>query len=409
MRLQFWKKKDQDNENSKKKKKAAWREWLDAALFAVVAATIIRTFLIEAYTIPSGSMEGTMLVNDYLFVSKVAYGPRMPMTPLAVPLVHNRFLGGKSYSEAVQWKYRRLPGISKIKNDDVIVFNFPNNDTVMLERPADDYYQMVRSIGREEVWRNFTITHRPVDKKENYIKRGVGMPGDIVEIKSAKLYINNELANTYPTLKAEFEIIADSNFNLTTQFIHENDLEISQRAKGDGSFGYAYNMTYKAASELRKNKFVKSIEPFVQGAGHVDREPALWVYPQDTTIFKWNLDDMGPITIPQKGMTISLTPENKALYHRAIETYENNTVEVSADGQWMINGTPTDNYTFKMDYYWAMGDNRNRSLDSRYWGFVPEDHLVGKASFVWFSHEVGSAFKVRWSRLMRGIKTLENK
>lgn len=409
MRLQFWKKKDQDNEKSKKKKKAAWREWLDAALFAIVAATIIRTFLIEAYTIPSGSMEGTMLVNDYLFVSKVAYGPRMPMTPLAIPLVHNRFLGGKSYSESVQWKYRRLPGISKIKNDDVIVFNFPNNDTVMLERPADDYYQMVRNIGREEVWKHFTITHRPVDKKENYIKRGVGMPGDVVEIKAAKLYINNQLAPIYPTLKAEFEIIADSNFNLSTQFIHENDLEISQRVKSDGTFAYAYNMSYKAAEQLRQNKFVKSIEPFVQGAGYVDREPALWVYPQDTTLFKWNLDDMGPITIPQKGMTITLTPENKALYRRAIETYEQNTIEENASGQWLINGTETDSYTFKMDYYWAMGDNRNRSLDSRYWGFVPEDHLVGKASFVWFSHEIGSAFKIRWSRLMRGIKTLENK
>lgn len=405
MRLKFWKRKDKD----KKKKKSFWREWLDAALFAIIAATIIRTFLIEAYTIPSGSMEGTMLVNDYLFVSKVAYGPRMPMTPLAIPLVHNSFLGGKSYSEKLSMKYRRLPGFKKIKNDDVIVFNFPNNDTVMLERPADDYYQMVRSIGREAVWEHFTITHRPVDKKENYIKRGVGMPGDKVEIKSAQLYINDQLAPTYPTLRADFEINASEDFNLSSSFIQENNIEITQRIKNNESYAYAYNMSYKAVEELKKNKFIHSITHFVQGKNIVDLDPAAWVYPQDTVLFKWNLDDMGPIIIPKKGMVIALTPENIALYGRAIEVYEQNTLKQIAEGQWAINDVTTKEYEFKMDYYWAMGDNRNRSLDSRYWGFVPEDHLVGKASFVWFSHEVGSLFKIRWSRLFRGINALESR
>lgn len=405
MRLKFWKKKDQ----KEKKKKSFWREWLDAALFAIIAASIIRTFLIEAYTIPSGSMEGTMLVNDYLFVSKVAYGPRLPMTPLAIPLVHNTFMGKKSYSESLSMKYRRWPGFKKIKNEDVIVFNFPNNDTVMLERPADDYYQMVRSVGREAVWNHYTITHRPVDKKENYIKRGVGMPGDKVEIKAAQLYINDQLAPIYPTLRADFEIHATEDFNLSSSFIEEHNIEITQRVKNNEYYALAYNMSYKTAEELKKNKFIQSMPLFVQGKDVVDTEPALWVYPQDTTLFKWNLDDMGPIIVPKKGMTIDLTPENIALYRRAIETYEGNTLQKNAQGQWAINDTIATQYEFKMDYYWAMGDNRNRSLDSRYWGFVPEDHLVGKASFVWFSHEVGSLFKVRWSRLFRGIKTLESK
>lgn len=406
MRLKFWKKKD-DTKN--KKKKSIIREWIDAALFAIIAATIIRTFLIEAYTIPSGSMENTMLVNDYLFVSKLAYGPRLPMTPLAVPLVHNRFLGGKSYSEAVQWKYRRWPGISKVKRNDVIVFNFPNNDTVMLENPADDYYQYVRAMGREQVWRQFSITHRPVDKKENYIKRAVGMPGDKIQIIKGELYVNDELAQIYPNLKTEFEIIADPDFIISNQFVQENNIEISQSVRKDGSLVYVYNMTYKAAEDLKKNKFVQDVRPFYTGEGYVESQPTYWVFPQDTSYFKWNVNDMGPILVPKKDMTITLSPENKILYKRAIEIYEDNTVEELENGKWKINGQIQEEYTFKMDYYWAMGDNRQRSLDSRYWGFVPEDHLVGKASFVWFSHEVGSLFKIRGSRLFRGIKTLENK
>jgi len=406
MRLKFWKKKDDTKD---KKKKSIIREWIDAALFAIIAATIIRTFLIEAYTIPSGSMENTMLVNDYLFVSKLAYGPRLPMTPLAVPLVHNRFLGGKSYSEAVQWKYRRWPGISIVKRNDVIVFNFPNNDTVMLENPADDYYQYVRAMGREQVWRQFSITHRPVDKKENYIKRAVGMPGDKIQIIKGELYVNDELAQIYPNLKTEFEIIADPDFIISNQFVQENNIEISQSVRKDGSLVYVYNMTYKAAEDLKKNKFVQDVRPFYTGEGYVESQPTYWVFPQDTSYFKWNVNDMGPILVPKKDMTITLSPENKILYKRAIEIYEDNTVEELENGKWKINGQIQEEYTFKMDYYWAMGDNRQRSLDSRYWGFVPEDHLVGKASFVWFSHEVGSLFKIRGSRLFRGIKTLENK
>lgn len=404
MRLKFWKK----DKDSKKKKKPVWREWLDAALFAIVAATIIRTFLIEAYTIPSGSMENTMLVNDYLFVSKVAYGPRLPMTPLAVPLVHNSFLGGKSYSEAVKWKYKRLPGLGDIKRNDVIVFNFPNNDTVMLERPAEDYYQYVRQTGRDAVWSQTTITHRPVDRKENYIKRGVGMPGDKIEIINGELYVNDQKEKPFPTVKTEWLIEASDEFVMSNQFVEEHEVEINGREGEDGAMIFVYNMSYKAAEELKKNKFIEKIEPYYAPKGQVEKNPFYWVFPQDTINYKWNLENMGPFIIPQKGMTLTLTPENASLYQRVISTYEGNEVEVADNGQWTINGQVQKEYTFKMDYYWAMGDNRQRSLDSRFWGFVPEDHLVGKASFVWFSHK-GSLTKIRFNRLFRGVKTLENR
>ena len=178
MNWKFWRKKDQEE----KKKKSKAREWLDAALFALIAATLIRTFLIEAYTIPTGSMENTLLVNDYLFVSKLSYGPRIPQTPLSIPLVHNTFMGGKSYSEAVQWDYKRLPGFGKVELYDVIVFNFPNNDTVAMIDPAQDYYAFVRASSREAVWSQSKVITRPVDKRENYIKRCMGLPGDEIQI-----------------------------------------------------------------------------------------------------------------------------------------------------------------------------------------------------------------------------------
>ncbi len=402
MRLTFRKK---NKENNKKKKKPAWKEWLHAALFAIVAASLIRTFFIEAYTIPSGSMEGTMLINDYLFVSKVAYGPRIPMTPLAIPLVHNTMpiFGGKSSSESVKWKYRRLPGFSSVKRNDVVVFNFPNNDTAMLERPADDYYQLVRAFGREAVWNNYNITSRPIDKKENYIKRGVGIPGDKIEIKAGVLYVNDELAEVFPTLRTEFTIEAIESFRLNPDFIEEHNILINQHVTPENEVILAYDMEYKTAEIVKNIHGVVNVKPYSDGVGVINSHPASWVFPQDTTLFKWNLDDMGPIIVPKKGMTITLNPENIALYKRAIEIYEQNEV-VEKSGQLIINGKQEQSYTFNMDYYWMMGDNRHQSLDSRYFGFVPEDHIVGKASFVWLSYGRNG---IRWGRLLRGISHLQ--
>jgi signal peptidase I len=397
MRLAFWRKK---KENPDKKKKPVWREWLDAALFAIIAATIIRTFFIEAYTIPSASMEGTMLVNDYLFVSKVAYGPRMPMTPVAVPLVHNSLpiFGGKSYTDAVQWKYRRLPGFGKIKRYDVVVFNFPNNDTTMLEDPAADYYQHLRIYGREAVWNKFTMTTRPVDKKENYIKRCVGIPGDKIEIVGSILYVNGQKAEVFPHQRIDYIVQAQPNFVIGQEFAEENKII----PKGQAQNGFVYEMEYETVAKVGKLPGVISIAPAVSPKGYIGG-PESWTYPQENTMFPWNQDNLGPIIIPKKDMTIAMTPENIAMYRRAIEVYEKNKFELK-EGKAFINGQPAAQYTFKMNYYWMMGDNRHNSLDSRFWGFVPEDHVVGKASFVWLSYGQGG---IRWSRLLRGVGTLQ--
>lgn len=402
MRLAFWKKKKDD---PKKKKKPVWREWLDAALFAIIAATLIRTFLIEAYTIPSGSMEGTMLINDYLFVSKTAYGPRLPMTPLAIPLVHNTMplIGGKSYTEAVKWGYHRLPGFGHVKRYDVVVFNFPNNDTVMLERPADDYYQAVRAYGRAQVWANYTITTRPVDKKENYIKRCVGIPGDQVEMRSGYLYVNGQKAPIFPHQRTEYVIKSNNNTTLSPDFIEQNNVLANEHNPSSPWRTVAWDMEEVAAQQVRKMPGVISVLPYTDGKGNPGIYPANWVYPQDTALFKWNVDDYGPILIPKKGMTISLTPENIALYQRVISVYEKNDFSVQ-NGKCLINGRPAGQYTFKMNYYWMQGDNRHQSLDSRYWGFVPEDHVVGKASFVWLSY---GKHGIRWNRLLRSVTHLQ--
>ncbi|MFT4062836.1 MAG: signal peptidase I [Edaphocola sp.] len=413
MRLAFWKKKKQD-EN--KKKKPVWREWLDAGVFAIVAATLIRTFLIEAYTIPSGSMEGTMLVNDYLFVSKLAYGPRMPMTPLAIPLVHNTipFFGGKSYSDAVQWKYRRLPGWGHVKRNDVVVFNFPNNDTAALIDPAQDYYALVRQAGgRDNLLRQTEIVYRPVDKKENYIKRCVGLPGDALEVRNGVVFINGKQGQIFPHQRMDYRITAQPGFSLSQDYADENHILIRG---SDAANSLVAEMEYETTKSVAQLPGVSGVAPYVETAGDVQGQSGSSVYPQRPDIFKWNQDNYGPITIPKKGMTVVLTPENIALYKRAIQVYEHNSFE-DKNGQILINGQAARQYTFKMDYYWLMGDNRHNSADSRYWGFVPEDHVVGKASFVWLSYgsapadgtpDAYSGGGLRWGRLLHSVGSLQD-
>ncbi len=410
MRLAFWKKKKED---PNKKKKPVWREWLDAGIFAIVAATLIRTFLIEAYTIPSGSMEGTMLINDYLFVSKVAYGPRMPMTPLAIPLVHNTMpvFGGKSYSDAVQWKYRRLPGFGDVKRYDVVVFNFPNNDTAMEIDPAADYYEAVRVAGRDAVWNQTKIIPRPVDKKENYIKRCMGIPGDKIEIIDATVYVNGKRGEIFPHQRMDYLVQAQPGFFIAQDYAEENHILL----KGNNNAGsFVFEMEYKTIAEIKKLPGVLSVAPYVEPKGDATGRSGSAVYPQNPAFFKWNQDNYGPIIIPKKGMTINLTPENIVLYKRAIQVYEKNKFELR-DGKCFINDKEAAQYTFKMNYYWMMGDNRHNSADSRFWGFVPEDHIVGKASFVWLSY--GSSAEgqmdaytkkgIRWGRLLRGVGSLQ--
>jgi signal peptidase I len=380
-------------------RKPIWREWLEAALFALVAATLIRTFLFEAYTIPTGSMEGTMLVNDFLFVNKLAYGPRIPMTPVALPLVHNTmpFTGGRSYSEGVRWGYHRLPGYTTVARNDVVVFNYPCGDTVLPDQPDADYYQVCRMYGRGNILSRYKIITRPVDKEENYIKRCVGVPGDTLEIRNGQVLINGHSSPRFPH--------AEMNYIVRTQ---GRQPVLDGIKPMDTLFGgiYRYNLENDQVEQMRHAPGVLSVAPWIAFPhGVSSADPADWVFPFDTARYRWNCDNYGPIVIPKKGATVSLTPDNIGLYRRIIRNYEGNKLE-EYDGRIFINGSEASTYTFRMDYYWMMGDNRHNSLDSRYWGFVPEDHIVGKAWFVWLSYE-RSIMNIRWRRILRSISSLE--
>ncbi len=397
-------------EEVKKHKKEGWREWIDAAIFAVVAATIIRTFIFEAYTIPSSSMEKTLLVRDFLFVSKLSYGPRIPNTPLSVPFVHNYLPFGssrKSYSEIIKLPYIRWFATS-VKRNDAVVFNFPEGDTVV-NRPefqsAIPYYSLVRSYGRERVLSEpqfQPLAVHPVDKTDNYIKRCVAIPGDSLTIINGILYINNAPAFVSPT-SATYYSFKSNNVTITEDDLKAAGISLNQKEGNENSndfppssgFSYKANLTLGEVEKLKKIQgvIVESISRDVDTSGTGD------VFPYDTTNYKWTVDNFGPLWVPEKGKSIQLTPQNISIYKRCIEVYERNTWE-QRDGKVFINGQEAPTYTFKMDYYWMMGDNRHKSQDSRYWGFVPESHIVGKAWMIWFSWDGGP----RWKRLFNIIK-----
>jgi len=398
MNWKFWQKENKDTKPKKKKSRS--REWVDAILFAVIAATIIRVFFIEAYTIPTGSMERSLLIGDFLFVSKVNYGPRVPMTPVAFPFAHHTMplTGTKAYWDGVQWKYRRLPGLSEIKRNDVVVFNYPQGDTVALEIQDVDYYKMVRSEGWDAINKHYTVVSRPVDKRENYIKRCIGIAGDIISMKDGLVSVNGKpeklkstgqmtYAVTFKTADINFSVFEDLGFNISE--------DINQSSPNT----YSFTGTEPMMDKVSKLDFVQSVKEVTQPEGYQEKD----VFPFDSKR-NWNADNFGPILIPKKGMTVQLDSASMPLYERSIRIYEGNKLEKAGNG-WLINGKPATSYTFKMDYYWMMGDNRHNSLDSRYWGFVPEDHIVGKALFIWMSYNTNGSFfnKIRWNRLLRGI------
>ncbi len=395
-----------NKKDKKKKKKSAAREWLDAALFAIVVATLIRTFIFEAYTIPTGSMERTLLINDFLFVSKFQYGARIPMTPLSIPFVHNvmPFSNGtrKSYSTAVQWKYRRLPGFTTVKNDDIVVFNYPEGDTVIKGRTDISYYDMCQTYGRDRVLAQSEIMVHPVDKRENYIKRCVGIAGDTLVMKDAQLYVNGKPQKNWPHMQHWYWYSSSNRVMLNPEDLKDLVLEGPQYESNALYYTpdtIIYNLSYQDASTVAKLPYTDMLTL------QLEQAPDPKFYTRDSIKYKWNRDNWGPIYIPKKGVSIQLNPQNWEMYKRAIDVYENNEVTVQGD-KYIINGQETTSYTFKMDYYWMMGDNRCNSLDSRYWGFVPEDHVVGKPWIVWFSFGDGKG--IRWSRLLRSVKTLED-
>ncbi|MFN8357085.1 MAG: signal peptidase I [Spirosomataceae bacterium] len=364
-----------------KKPKSKFREWIDSIVFAVVAATLIRWLFLEAFTIPTPSMEGSLLVGDFLFVSKVHYGTRTPRTPLQVPLTHQKIWGTEipSFSSLIQLPSFRLPGFSSVKNGDVVVFNYP---------PDEQY---------------------PVDLKTNYIKRCIGIGGDKVEVRQGQVYVNDKPFANPPRMQNEYFVQTTNMLN--DKFFGKYDITEFQEYVDNNNdtipsndvSGYLVKASIGAVDEIKKLDFVKTVKPMIVAKDA--RMLGEYVYPGSPTL-DWNVDNYGPITIPKKDMTITLDSSNVALYGPVILKYENNE-DVKLDGNKVsINGKAITSYTFKQNYYFMMGDNRHNSADSRFWGFVPEDHIVGKAVFVWMSIDPNASLlnKIRWKRLFRIIE-----
>jgi signal peptidase I len=345
-------------------------------------------------------MEKTLLVNDFLFVSKSAYGPRIPNTPIAMPFVHHTmpWVNAKSYSEWIKIPYTRWFS-KEVTRNDAVVFNFPANDTLINDEEnfgsKITYYQAVREIGRDKVWQNYgdLVIARPVDKRENFIKRCVAIAGDKLEIKNTVLYLN-DVAQPFPA-ESELYYNVQSSSPLDEEQLQSFGIHTDQELHEFMPYNngmYIINMTQ---GEKKKVEALKNVVKVEVQINQVSND----LYPYYDTTAHWSVDNFGPLWVPKKGVSIPLTPDNYIRYERCIRTYEGNDLE-SKNGKFFINGKETSNYTFKYDYYWLMGDNRHNSLDSRYWGFVPEDHVVGKASMIWFSWEKGP----RWKRFFNVIR-----
>jgi signal peptidase I len=392
---------------AKKYKKSAAREWVDAGIFAVIAATLIRTFVFEAYVIPTPSMEKTLLVNDFLFVSKFSYGPRIPNTPIAMPFVHHTMpiFDIKSYVEWIHIPYTRWFA-APVKRNDVVVFNFPAGDTVINKegyQSEQPYYDVARILGNGDIDAgrkiilgdpdSYPLIVRPVDKQENFIKRCVGVAGDTLQIKNQVIYINGQ-ENKLPDYSETNYIVVTGGQQLDeTVMKDEYDIDINNGDEFQQTGvpnRYAMLLTAIARDKMIKNGLAKNITPYLDSNKSV--------FPYDPQ-YNWTKDNYGPFWIPKKGATLTLNSFNYPFYERVIRDYEKNKLEMR-NGKIYINDKETSTYTFTMDYYWMMGDNRHQSLDSRYWGFVPEDHVVGEAWMIWMSWKNG----VRWNRLFKKIK-----
>jgi len=366
MGLKFWHKKE--NETIPKAKKSLVREWGDALMFAVVCATLIRWSTFEAYAIPSSSMEKSLLTGDFLFVSKLHYGSRTPITPVQVPLTHQTIWGTDlpSFSDIIQLPYFRLPGFSTVKHNDPVVFNHPQE------------------------------AERPIDLKTYLIKRCVGIAGDTFQIKARQVYINDKAAQNPAGLQYSYFVSTDRYLN--NQFFLDQDITDVYPTTG----GYYVHTKPEKAASIQSLNFIKEVKLLEAGPG--EAEPG--VFPQAPAKYAWNKDNFGPLYIPKAGETISISPGTLPIYEKVILTYEHNKNARITNGKLYLNGQPVTKYTFKQDYYFMMGDNRHNSNDSRYWGFVPEEYLVGKAVLVWMSVDSTASFsnRIRWNRLFHAIE-----
>lgn len=377
----FFAKKERDYFGTRKRKKqrTAFQEWRDAIIAALIAAAIIRMFFIEVYKIPSSSMENSLLVGDYVFVSKLNYGPRLPITPLAFPFTHQSWpiFGGKSYSSLLQLPYKRLPGLQKIQHNEIVVFNYPMEEDV------------------------------PVDRRTNFIKRCMALPGDTISIHDRHVYLNGRLQPDPPTAQYEYLIHTNGTPLNTDSLKHWGVSSFSNVNMSDEDQPDVITMTLSnsALENLKRQKTIEKIDTLIQKRNIIVPFEAQ-VFPQTPDVYAWNRDNFGPLQVPRKGQSVAINLLNIPLYRRIIEQYEHNKVEVN-DSLVFINGQEAGQYEFKMDYYFMMGDNRHDSSDSRYWGFVPEDHIVGKAQMIWYSiAEDNSSWwqKIRFDRLFMPIK-----
>ncbi len=410
--------------------------WVDALVFALVAVYFINLFFFQNYVIPSSSLEKSLLTGDYLFVSKVSYGPRIPQTPLTMPLTQHTLpiINTKSYISWPQWDYRRVKGLGNVQLNDIVVFNYPAGDSIVTEqRYQTEYYNLVYSYGQQifeqnypnpvnpatlnkqeqydyfkyiyAIGRNFvannpnefgSIDWRPTDRRENYVKRCVGLPGQTLQIKNHIVYLDGK-ANKEPT-QVQYTYYVKLNRNLPDDFLKTYGIS-SEDLMSLNQNGYM-PLTQAAVKALKSQGLAASIR-LNTNATTGD------LYPRDA-VTGWTRDNYGPIWIPKKGASVKLTLDNIAIYERPIRVYEGNDLDVK-NGQIYINGKLAHSYTFKMDYYWMMGDNRHNSADSRYWGFVPEDHIVGKPIFIWWSSDPDrKGFGgVRWSRLFKWVDNIK--
>ena len=409
--------------------------WVDAIVYAGVAVYFVNLFFFQNYVIPSSSLEKSLLVGDYLFVSKMSYGGRIPQTPLHMPLTQHTIpgLNCKSYLEWPKWDYKRVDGLGQVQLNDIVVFNFPAGDTVAVNVPAEDIYRLSIQAGKEltkpmdlaslnpeqqrvvydhyyRTGRRYIdenkamfgeVVSRPVDRRENYVKRCVGLPGQTLEIKNRTIYLDG-VANKEPE-NVQYRYWVEVNKPIPDELAHE--LGISQE---DLAFYYIEQKAYNIPLTEKAKQALLARKDIVKSIAHVPGDDAGGLYPVNK-LTGWTTDNYGPVWIPKKGETINLTLDNLPIYERCIHAYEGNDLQVK-DGKIYINGQETDQYTFQMDYYWMMGDNRHNSADSRFWGFVPEDHIVGKPIFIWLSLNPDRGWfdgKVRWDRLFRCVDNIK--
>ena len=376
-------------------------EWILYIFIAILISMAVKVLFVEAYKIPTPSMEESLLAGDYIFVSKLAYGPKLPNTPLSWPFMPDYFPNGvKTYSEKIILPYKRLKGVSKVKNGDVIVFSFPMGDSMVVQYPGQNYYSLIRQYGRRYIHDHFDIITHPVDRRENFIKRCMGLPGDTIEIIGGRVHINQLEIDFLPNQKFKF-YIKTKNEKLSDQLLDSLNISDKELTFNPTNLLHVVYLTMKQSDQLKNHPEVSSIQRYI--------EPMLTfhnpeIFPNDIR-YKWTNDLFGPLIIPARNMTVELDKKTYPLYARAIEVYENNHIEIKGE-EYYINGEKSKTYTFKLNYFFVMGDNRHNSADSRHWGFVPEDHLLGKAIAIWLSSDPDVSFieGLRKERIFRRIK-----